>query len=82
MKKLLFILLCIIAVSCTGERREEAIIYTSTTKTYIDINGHKYYKIKVGNHDMYQYEFITYLETGSDVFHLEDLCEYCSKNNK
>lgn len=82
MKKLFFILLCIITVSCIGERREEAIIHTSTTNAYIDINGHRYYKIKVGNHDMYQYEFITYLETGSDVFHLEDLCEYCSKNNK
>ena len=82
MKKIFFVLLYIIAVSCTGERREEAIIHTSPTKTYIDVNGRKYYKIKVGNHDMYQYEFITNLETGSDVFHLEDLCEYCSKNKK
>ena len=55
MKKLFFILLCIITVSCIGERREEAIIHASTTKAYIDINGRKYYKIKVGNHDMYQY---------------------------
>ena len=82
MKKL-FLLLGLVAVllsSCEVNTTAE-FKKTESGNEYISINGRDYYKVKVGDHDMYQYTFSAYAGTGSDVFHLDDLCEYC-KNKK
>ena len=85
MKKLTLFLLLVAAlfVSCEERDKEATFGKTESGREYLQINGQKYYKVKVGKHYMYQYTFSTYYETGSDIFHLEDLCEYCSgKENK
>lgn len=81
MKKLTLFLLLVAAlfVSC-GERDKEATFgKTESGREYLRINGQKYYKVKVGKHYMYCYTFSTYGDIGSDIFHLEDLCEYCTR---
>lgn len=43
---------------------------------------HKYYKTKMGNHDVYQYTFHTQFGDGSDIVHFEDMCDFCKNLNK
>ena len=74
------ILLMVTLSSC--EETKETMSATKTNE-YIYVDGYRYYKVKLGKHDVYQYTFNTYASHGSDIIHLDDLCEYCSgKVNK
>ena len=81
MKKLFIIHICLMAfllVSCIERENTTAVEHTTQKGTYyISINGCKYYKVKLKEHDVYQYIFSTYTGTGSDIIHLEDMCEKC-----
>lgn len=79
MKKLFVLIFSIILfTSCADNSSyKEANVTVTPTSECINIRGCEYYKIKVGNHDVYQYKFSTYCGTGSDIIHLNDLCNYC-----
>ena len=82
MKKLTLFLLLVAALFTSCEETKETMSVTRTNE-YINVNGCDYCKVKLGKHDMYQYTFSTYCGKGSDIIHLDDLCEYCSgKENK
>lgn len=85
MKKLTLFLLLVAALftSCEETEVNKETMSVTRTNEYINVNGCDYYKVKLGKHDMYQYTFSTYYGKGSDIIHLDDLCEYCSgKVNK
>ncbi len=67
------ILLMVTLSSC--EETKETMSATRTNE-YIYVDGYRYYKVKLGKHDVYQCTFTTYGSHGSDIIHLEDLCEY------
>ena len=79
MKKILITLFAtILLASCIERENTTAVEHTTQKGTYyININGCKYYKVKLKEHDVYQYIFSTYTGTGSDIIHLEDMCEKC-----
>lgn len=84
MKKILtFIFGILLLISCDNSNNyNNAVIQkTSQNQEYLNINGCKYYKIKIGNHDVYQYKFSTYTDNGSDIIHFNDMCDYCETNN-
>ena len=76
-KNLLLLLTALLLVSCE-KGNTTAVEHTTQKGTYyISINGCKYYKVNLNGHDVYQYTFLTYIDTGSDIIHLEDMCEKC-----
>lgn len=79
MKKFLILFFSILLfTSCVdNESYKEVNVRVTDTGEYINIRGCRYYKIKIGNHDVYQYKYNTYTDTGSDIIHFEDLCNYC-----
>jgi len=79
MKKILLILFTIILIiSCSERENTTAVEHTTQKGTYyISINGCEYYKVKLKEHDVYQYTFSTYYDRGSDIIHIEDMCEKC-----
>lgn len=81
MKKLFIIHICLMAfllTSCIERENTTAVEHITQKGTYyISINGCKYYKVNLNGHDVYQYTYSTYLDTGSDIIHLEDMCEKC-----
>ena len=82
MKKLFIIHICLMAmacVMCSCERKNTTAVEHTTSKgtQYININGCRYYKVNLNGHDVYQYTFLTYVDEGSDIIHLEDMCEKC-----
>jgi len=79
MKKIALFLLLVTALFASCEETKETMSATKTNE-YINVNGYEYYKVKLGKHDVYQYTFNSYAGHGSDIIHLEDLCEYCSDN--
>ena len=76
MNKLTLFLLLFVALFTSCKETKEAMSVTRTNE-YINVNGYKYYKVKLGKHDVYQYTFSAYYGRGSDIIHLDDLCEYC-----
>ena len=81
MKKLfIFVLGIILFCSCGEIKREDAYAVKTEINEYLNINGCRYYKIKVGVHDAYQYKFSTYTGTGSDIIHFNDMCDFCKEN--
>ena len=50
---------------------------TEDGKEYLDINGRRYFKIKVFDHDAYQCIFDTHGSWGSDIIHFDDRCDFC-----
>ena len=79
MKKILITLFAtILLVSCIERENTTAVEHTTSKGTYyININGCKYYKVNLNGHDVYQYTFLTYIDKGSDIIHIEDMCEKC-----
>ncbi len=83
MKKILiFIFGILLFSSCEEFERTDAISGRTEKNEYLNINGCKYYKIKIGNHDVYQYKFRTKYDEGSDIIHFTDMCNYCITNHK
>ena len=85
MKKILvfiFIFGILLFSSCEESKRNDAISCRTQKNEYLNINGCKYYKIKIGNHDVYQYKYSTYSGKGSDIIHFSDMCNYCITNHK
>ena len=83
MKKFLVIIFAILLFSsCEETKRTDAISCITDGDEYLNINGCKYYKIKIGNHDVYQYKFRTKHDFGSDIIHFTDMCNYCITNHK
>lgn len=83
MKKILvFIFGILLFSSCEETERTDAISGKTEKNEYLNINGCKYYKIKIGNHDVYQYRFQTKYDDGSDIIHFTDMCNYCITNHK
>ena len=83
MKKILvFIFGILLFSSCEEFERTDAISGRTEKNEYLNINGCKYYKIKIGNHDVYQYKFQTKYDDGSDIIHFTDMCNYCITNHK
>lgn len=83
MKKILvFIFGILLFSSCEEVQRTDAISGRTEKNEYLNINGCKYYKIKIGNHDVYQYKFQTKYDDGSDIIHFTDMCNYCITNHK
>jgi len=83
MKKILvFIFGILLFSSCEEFERTDAISGRTEKNEYLNINGCKYYKIKIGNHDVYQYRFQTKYDDGSDIIHFTDMCNYCITNHK
>ena len=76
MNKLTLFLLLVTALFTSCKETKETISATRTNE-YINVHGCYYYKVKLGKHDVYQYTFSTYYGRGSDIIHLDDLCEYC-----
>lgn len=76
-KILIFIFGIILFSSCNETKKQDAVKCTTELNEYLNINDCKYYKIKIGNHNVYQYKFGTYTGTGSDIIHFEDMCDYC-----
>lgn len=85
MKKILVFILGVLTLnSCDGGDVRGTKIYQEKcvpTAEYININGCKYYKIKVGNHNVYQYKFHTGGKRGSDIIHFKDMCNYCKNSH-
>lgn len=81
MKKL-FLLLGLVAVLLSSCEETKETMTATRTNEYINVNGYDYYKVRLGNHDVYQYTFNTYAGYGSDIIHLEDLCEYCKNKEE
>lgn len=79
MKKILITLFAtILLVSCIERENTTAVEHTTQKGTYyININGCKYYKVNLNGHDVYQYTYSTFYGKGSDIIHLEDMCEKC-----
>jgi hypothetical protein len=78
MKRLLtFILLGMLIAACEPSKKTDAKECISEGETYLVINGCKYFKIKIGEHDVYQYTWEAKYGTGSDIIHFEDMCDYC-----
>ena len=78
MKKfLIFIFGIILFSSCNETKKHDAYNIKTDLNEFLNINGCNYYKIKIGNHTVYQYTFGTYTGTGSDIIHFEDMCDYC-----
>lgn len=84
MKKFIWLLLCsILFISCNYSRGKAAVeAKTEDGKEYLDINGRRYYKIKVFDHDAYQCIFDTHGSWGSDIIHFYDRCDFCKKHLK
>ena len=83
MKKILiFIFGILLFSSCEEFERTDAISGRTEKNEYLNINGCKYYKIKIGNHNVYQYKFETKFDYGSDIIHFTDMCNYCITNHK
>lgn len=83
MKKILiFIFGILLFSSCEESKRKDAISERTEKNEYLNINSCKYYKIKIGNHDVYQYKFQTKYDDGSDIIHFTDMCNYCITNHK
>ena len=82
MEKILFLLLSVVLLASCHERRETAIEHVKSTSTYLDINDCKYYKVNLNEHDIYQYIFPTSYGIGSDILHIEDMCEKCKTEKK
>lgn len=83
MKKILvFIFGILLFSSCEESKLTDAISGRTEKNEYLNINGCKYYKIKIGNHDVYQYKFQTKYDDGSDIIHFTDMCNYCITNHK
>ena len=82
MKKILFLLLSVVLLVSCYERKATATEHVTSTGTYIDINGCEYYNVKLNGHDIYQYTFSTYCGRGSDIIHIEDMCEKCKTEKK
>ena len=83
MKKILvFIFGILLFSSCEESKRNDAISGRTQKNEYLNINGCKYYKIKIGNHDVYQYKFRAKYDDGSDIIHFTDMCNYCITNHK
>lgn len=83
MKKVLtFIFGILLLSSCDETIPQDAVVRKTTNGEYLDINNCRYYKIKIGNHDVYQYKFETKYGTGSDIIHFSDMCNYCITNHK
>ena len=80
MKKILLLLTSIILLASCEE--SVATEHFRRSSTYLDINGCEYYKINIGGHDCYQYTFHIRNGIGSDILHLEDLCEKCKTLKK
>ena len=76
MKKILVFIFGILLFSSCEE------VQRTDKNEYLNINGCKYYKIKIGNHDVYQYRFQTKYDDGSDIIHFTDMCNYCITNHK
>lgn len=77
---LTIILLCTLLTSCEEVNTNIAKEGRNKNGEYFLINSCEYYKIKIGEHDAYQYTFRTYRGgTGSDIIHFEDMCEHCKK---
>ena len=81
MKKLTLFLLLVAALFTSCEETKETMSATRTNE-YINVNGYDYYKVKLGKHDVYQYTFSAYVGRGSDIIHLDDLCEYCKSKKE
>jgi len=78
MKRLLtLILLGMLIAACGPSKKTDAVECTNEDGEFFSVNGCNYYKIKLGEHDVYQYTFSTYYGTGSDIIHFEDMCDYC-----
>ena len=82
MKKILIFIFGILLLSSCNTTPQNAIEGKTSKTEYLYINGCRYYKIKICNHEVYQYTFSTYTGTGSDIIHFNDMCEYCRTNNK
>ena len=77
---LLIICVFCILISCSEHKQQNAFKCTTELNEYLNINDCKYYKIKIGNHDVYQYTFGTYTGVGSDIIHFKDMCDFCKNN--
>ena len=84
MKKFIWVFLCsILLISCDCSRGKAAVeAKTEDGKEYLDINGRRYFKIKVFDHDAYQCIFDTHGSWGSDIIHFYDRCDFCKKHLK
>ena len=82
MKKILFLLFSVVLLASCHERRETVIEHVKSTSAYLNINNCKYYKVNLNGHDIYQYTFSTYYGRGSDILHIEDMCEKCKTEKK
>lgn len=82
MKKILFLLLSVVLLVSCDERRETAIEHVTSTGAYLDINGCEYHKVSLNGHNIYQYIFTTYYGRGSDILHIENMCEKCKTEKK
>lgn len=81
MKKILLLALSILLLSSCETKKKDAYEVKTNLNEYLSINGCEYYKIKIGNHDAYQYKFSTYTGSGSDIIHFSDMCDYCKNSN-
>jgi hypothetical protein len=78
MKKFIWIFLCsILLISCVETHTDAIEKVSKGGEEYLNINGRYYYKIKVLEHDVYQYTFYTHGDVGSDIIHFSDKCELC-----
>ena len=85
MKKFIWLFLCsILFISCDDFSRGKSAVEAKTEdgKEYLDINGRRYFKIKVFDHDAYQCIFDTHGSWGSDIIHFYDRCDFCKKHLK
>ena len=80
MKKIITIVgsmaMCLMICSCCS-KKTDAVKCTNEDGEFFSVNGCNYYKIKLGEHDVYQYTYSTYYGVGSDIIHFEDMCNYC-----
>lgn len=81
MKNILILALSILLFGSCETKKKDAYEVKTNLNEYLSINGCEYYKIKIGNHDAYQYKFSTYTGSGSDIIHFSDMCDYCKNSN-
>lgn len=78
MKRLFtFILLGMLIAACEPSKKTDAVKCTNEYGEFFSVNGRKYYKIKFGEHDVYQCTWEAKYGRGSDIIHFEGMCDYC-----
>lgn len=83
MKKILLFIFGILLLNSCLETSTKGVAKNKTKhfNECINVHGCTYVKTKIGNHDVYQYIFHTYMGQGSDIIHFDDMCDYCKQKN-